>query len=342
MDSNTPQPKQPPMASPIVLSESLPIWRTYIVPLAILLAGLGLTVWAFFGARAHVIDHARLQFEFETDQAASAIAQQLDQTEGGDDRDLDFGALVGPADRSFFNLEIYQGDEAIRQNLRYPTAAASEKPAPTGSNIKPSEHIPLFQRQVRHDSENGVWLFVFSSRAEFEQTAIDELMPQLVLWGGVMLSILLSGILWSAGSRRASAIALARQVTVSLRESEQRLKAILDNTSAVVYLKDTAGRYLLVNRRFEELFHRSGEAVVGKTDQELFPAADAKLYQENDRRVMTTGKSLEVEERVACDDGMHAYISNKFALVDPHGKPYAVGGISSDVTALKLAEQAVR
>jgi PAS domain-containing protein len=77
-------------------------------------------------------------------------------------------------------------------------------------------------------------------------------MPEIVLWGGIAVSILLSGILWSAAARGSSAIALARRVTVSLRESQERLKAILDNTTAVVYLKDLNGRYLLVNHRFEQ------------------------------------------------------------------------------------------
>ena len=172
--------------------------------------------------------------------------------------------------------------------------------------------------------------------------AFMNLLPPLVFWGGVMLSILLAGILWSAGARRASAIALARKVTMSLRESEQRLQAILDNTSSVVYMKDVDGRYLVVNRRFEKLFKKSRLDAVGKTDAELFPTSDAAAYQLNDRRVLTSGISIEVEEPVLHDDGLHTYISNKFALVDPHGRPYAVGGISTDVSALKKAEQAVR
>jgi PAS domain S-box-containing protein len=129
---------------------------------------------------------------------------------------------------------------------------------------------------------------------------------------------------------------------MSLRESEQRLQAILDNTSSVIYMKDVEGRYLLVNRRFEQLFKRTREEVVGKTDQEMFPQANAAAYQENDRRVLATGIPIEVEEPVQHDDGLHIYISNKFALTDAQGRHYAVGGISTDVTELKKAERAVR
>jgi len=109
----------------------------------------------------------------------------------------------------------------------------------------------------------SLWAYFVAQR---HASGLERLLPDIMLWGGVMLSMLLGGILWSAGARRASAIALARQVTVSLRESEQRLQAILDNTSSVVYMKDVEGRYLLVNRRFEQLFKCALEEVLGKTD----------------------------------------------------------------------------
>src|SRR5262249_12784716 len=51
-----------------------------------------------------------------------------------------------------------------------------------------------------------------------------------------------------------------RQVEESLRQSERQLHAILDSSKAVAYLKDTEGRYLLINRPWAELFHVTKEA----------------------------------------------------------------------------------
>jgi PAS domain-containing protein len=48
------------------------------------------------------------------------------------------------------------------------------------------------------------------------------------------------------------------------QEAESQRQAILDNTGAVIYLKDLAGRFLLVNRRFEELFRVNASQAVGK------------------------------------------------------------------------------
>jgi two-component system, sensor histidine kinase and response regulator len=171
---------------------------------------------------------------------------------------------------------------------------------------------------------------------------LASLLPSVVLYGGAALSLLMAFALWSAGSRRAAAAELARRATASLLESEERLQAILDNTANVVYMKDTRGRYLLVNRRFEKLFKTTRQEALGKTDQELFSSSDAAAYQYNDHQVLLTGQPLEVEEPVQHDDGMHTYISNKFALLDHDGKPYAVGGISTDITGQKNAERALR
>src|SRR5206468_559127 len=128
-------------------------------------------------------------------------------------------------------LKIYRGDLATPARLIYASHPENE---PRWA----AEGPPKFNRAALRTLENGDWLFSFASRPEFEMAAIDHLTPKVVLAGGIMLSLLLSGMLWSAGARRASAIALARRVTFSLRESEERLQAILDNTSAVMYMKD--------------------------------------------------------------------------------------------------------
>jgi PAS domain S-box-containing protein len=66
----------------------------------------------------------------------------------------------------------------------------------------------------------------------------------------------------------------------ALRESEARLQAILDNSPAVIYLKDLRGRYLLVNQRFEDLFHVDRLRVRGKTDSDLFPGMSRTRFGE--------------------------------------------------------------
>ena len=130
----------------------------------------------------------------------------------------------------------------------------------------------------------------------------------------------------------------SRQAEQALRQSEERLQAILDNSTAVISLKDRQGRYLLVNRRFEELFHTERGAILGLTPADMFPAAHAEAFRVNDGRVLEAGKPLEFEEAVPQDDGIHTYLSIKFPLFDDAGLPAAVCTISTDITERKRAE----
>ncbi len=137
-------------------------------------------------------------------------------------------------------------------------------------------------------------------------------------------------------------ISARRKANQALRRSETLLRDILDNSSTVVFVKDPGGRYLSVNRRFEELFHVQREAVLGKTDRDLFPLEFAKAFEEADRRALSAGQAIETEETVPQDDGIHFYISVKFPLKDEQGKYFAVGGISTDITDLKRTEQGLQ
>ena len=133
-----------------------------------------------------------------------------------------------------------------------------------------------------------------------------------------------------------------QQVEQALRKSEERLQAILDNSTALIYVKDTQGRYLLVNQWYETLFHVNLEEVRGKTDYDLFPQELAEIYQANDQSVIAAKAALEWEEVIPHDDGIHTYLSIKFPLYDPGGIPAAVCGISTDITKRKRAEEDIR
>jgi PAS domain S-box-containing protein len=133
-----------------------------------------------------------------------------------------------------------------------------------------------------------------------------------------------------------------RIVEVELATSEKRLQSIVDNTTAVIYLKDLEGYYFTINRQYERLFHVTREEILGRTDYEIFPAAVADVLRANDRKVVETEAPIEFEEAVPQDDGLHTYISIKFPLRDTAGTIYAVCGISTDITHRKRAEHQLR
>ena len=57
----------------------------------------------------------------------------------------------------------------------------------------------------------------------------------------------------------------------SLRESRHLLQSVIDSSAALIFVKDLEGRYMLINRRFEEIYGISNEAVQGRFDADLFP-----------------------------------------------------------------------
>lgn len=127
-----------------------------------------------------------------------------------------------------------------------------------------------------------------------------------------------------------------------LRASQARLQGILDNTTAVVYMKDLDGRYLMVNKQHEKIFHMRAEDIIGRTDLELFADEHAARFEANDNEVVRRGEAMTFEETAPHFDGEHEYISVKFPLQDAAGNVVAVGGISTDISELKRTTEALR
>jgi PAS domain S-box-containing protein len=137
----------------------------------------------------------------------------------------------------------------------------------------------------------------------------------------------------------ASAVAqYAREHERVLLATKAKLHDILDHAPAAIYGKDTEGRYLFVNRSFEQATGMTRRQVVGHTDAELFPPEVAEGFITNDRKVLADGQPQSYDEVVPQQDGPHLYRSLKFLLPDEQGHPHAVCGISTDVTETARAE----
>ena len=153
--------------------------------------------------------------------------------------------------------------------------------------------------------------------------------PPAVWWGLAGLSALLLLALGAAALLRRE---VARR-TAELRQSQEKLSTILDSVDAYIFIKDTDLNYQYVNGKVAALFGLRPEEIVGRGDAAFFDRATAERLGANDRAVLE-GRTRQVfeEENLTQEGERRACLSVKLPLFGPAGKPYALCGISTDIT----------
>jgi rsbT co-antagonist protein RsbR len=137
---------------------------------------------------------------------------------------------------------------------------------------------------------------------------------------------------------RAENVQMRTRIT-EMEQSQTLLQSIVDNGASVIFVKDTEGRYITINRRYEVLFHVTREEIRGKTDYDIYPEAVADRLRDHDRLVIAGGEPIHVEEAVPSDDGIRHYVVIKFPIRSADGTFTAVCGIATDITERKHAEE---
>ncbi len=124
--------------------------------------------------------------------------------------------------------------------------------------------------------------------------------------------------------------------------SQQRFVAdLIDHSSLQIYVKDRAGRYLLVNQAFETISDRKREVVLGRTDVEVFPGHDGERFRQNDLAIMASGLARTMEEELTGADGRpRTFISTKFPVRDGTGAIIGLCGMTLEITERKQIEEA--
>ena len=136
-------------------------------------------------------------------------------------------------------------------------------------------------------------------------------------------------------------ITAEKQTQLALRESESRLRTVIETSPAAIFLKDLEGRYTMVNRAFAELRGISSDEMLGKTASDFLPPEMADQISKNDREVLKTGRSRIFDEQLV-GTNPHTFIVAKAPLYDEQARMCGLCGVATDISARKQAEEILR
>ncbi|WP_152569501.1 MULTISPECIES: PAS domain-containing protein [Sphingomonas] len=126
-----------------------------------------------------------------------------------------------------------------------------------------------------------------------------------------------------------------------LQRTTRLLTMIGDAAPIFIYAKDRDGRFIYANRELLEMYRRPLGEVIGRTDRDLIDSAESDTFIANDRRIMASGRSCELEEELTIDGEVRVFFSIKAPLRGDDGAITGIVGISTDVTDRRHQQQEV-
>jgi PAS domain S-box-containing protein len=128
----------------------------------------------------------------------------------------------------------------------------------------------------------------------------------------------------------------------ALRDSEILYHSLVESLPLNLFRKDREGRFTFANARFSETLGKPLNAILGKTDLDLFPPELARKYRADDERVMASEQTYETVEEHRTPEGSTIYVEVlKTSITDAHGEVLGTQALFWDVTERKRAEAAL-
>ena len=143
------------------------------------------------------------------------------------------------------------------------------------------------------------------------------------------------------------AVVISKEGTEQLKAEESaqnkraRLKTLIETLPDLIWLKDTAGRYVNCNPKFERFLGADEATLKGKTDGDFLPQAQAEIFCRDADAALKSGRPVTTQQWVSyADDGHQEFVEVIHSpFVDSNGVLKGVMGIARDVTAFKRVEE---
>ena len=120
-------------------------------------------------------------------------------------------------------------------------------------------------------------------------------------------------------------------------------QTLLDNTPAMVFLKDSQGRYTMVNKAYEAMLGEEFGCPIGKRDRDILPRHQLGPVEREEQMVLEHGMTVRKERTLHCRGGREVTLSVVLAPVkQAQGEITGLIGIAMDVSDRKHVEEAMR
>jgi len=135
---------------------------------------------------------------------------------------------------------------------------------------------------------------------------------------------------------------LVTERTKQLSESEAKSRTLVENIPQRIFFKDRNSVYITCNVNYARDLGITPEEIVMKTDYDFYPKDLAEKYRRDDKRIIKSGKTEDIEERYI-KDGQKSWVQTvKTPVKDEKGKIMGVLGIFWDITERKRSEDQIR
>lgn len=129
----------------------------------------------------------------------------------------------------------------------------------------------------------------------------------------------------------------------SMRESEERFRAIFSQSAAGIALGDLTGKLISVNQRYCEIVNRPASELIGTQMQAITYAEDVPGHAVLFKRLVETGQSFDIEKRYVRGDGSLVWVANSVSAIrNESGRIVQAVAIAVDITERKRAQEIER
>jgi PAS domain S-box-containing protein len=205
----------------------------------------------------------------------------------------------------------------------------------------------LFEKESSKKTSN----IIFNDKAMKElikNGSISNYEIECLTKSGKKIQVIINGsVLYDQLERITGIVCIFRDITVlkraeqAVRDSEQKLRAIIEHTEDVIFIKDARDRYLLINPSGCRYFGHSENEIIGKKDNDILDSNYLSRIRESDLHVRNTRKPYSYENHKIIDSIEKNFLMIKFPYFSPTGESLGIVCIGRDITHQKENEKKI-